>query len=59
MLDYNYEAFKDHGTKFRPVDIFDANDKLLFRISDGEDGVKLAAKIIACVNLVASIAKGL
>lgn len=59
IKDYNFEAAKDHGIKFRPVDIFDAKGNLLFRISDGEVGVKLANKIVECVNLVSGAAKGL
>jgi hypothetical protein len=59
MKDYNKKASKDYGTKFRPVDIFDAKGKLLFRISDGEYGVKVATKIVACINLVSTVSEGL
>ena len=40
MKDYNFEASKDYVTKFRPVDIFDVNGKLLFRIVMEKLGLK-------------------
>lgn len=45
MKDYN-----GTGSTFRPVDIFDASGNLMLRISSGEGGVKIAEKIVRCVN---------
>ena len=46
MQDYNENA----SVGFRPVDIFDAHRKLLFRISDGAAGVEVAKRIVESVN---------
>lgn len=55
MQDHN----KGFRFKYRPVDIADANGTKLFRISNGAEGVLLAAKIVRSVNALAVIQKAL
>ncbi len=52
IVDINKGQFK-----FRPIDILDADNQLLFRISDGDRGKAIADKIVKCVNLVHEAAK--